>query len=161
MELVDDDRAESHQEWIGLQARGQNPFGRHQNARGFREFTIEANVPARLFAQRPPALRRDPPRERSRGESPRLQHDDGALLGERRGHARRLSSARRRDDDGGAMFANQLANRVEVRVDGEGVEHRASDHRIPSAATIASPIAPVGAAPRATTSGPAFSRNMS
>lgn len=132
VELVDDHRTKSGKQRIGLQARGQDPFGRHQHAGRRGEFPVEANVPARLLAQRPPTLRGDSPGEGACREPPWLQHDDGAVIRQRGWYARRFSRARGRDDDGGAVFPDEPSDGVEVFVDGERVEHHPRRYAIGS-----------------------------
>ena len=52
-------------------------------------------------AERPALLVGDPPRDRARGDPPRLEQEDRAVGDQRRRHPRRLARARRRDEHGG------------------------------------------------------------
>ena len=59
-----------------------------------------------------PCSSRDPPRDRARGDAPRLQHDHRPVGRQRRRHARRLAGARRGDDHRGAR-APHVARRCD------------------------------------------------
>ena len=120
VKLVEDDGRESGEQRVGLQARGQDPFGDDEDARLRAESALEAHLPADLAAERPPVLVGDARRNRARGDASGLQQDDRAVPHERRRHARRLSGARGRGDDGGPRAAHVIDYLVDVGIDRKG-----------------------------------------
>ena len=93
VKLVEDDGAEIGEERILLEPGGQDAFGRDQQPCRLPKPALEADVPADLAADRPPAFDGDPARDRAGRDAPRLEEKDRAILDERRRHSRRLAGS--------------------------------------------------------------------
>ena len=82
VELVEHDGPEIREQRILLQPRRQHAFGRDEQLRSRTESALEADLPADLLADRPPAFRRDALRDGARGHAARLQQDQRAVVDE-------------------------------------------------------------------------------
>ena len=119
VELVEHDRAEAAQQGIRLEASGEDPLGRHQEARVLPEATLEAHLPADFPAERPALLLGDPARDRASRDPARLEQEDGAVGDERRRHPRRLPRARWRDEHRRARPGEGVTHSADMGVDRE------------------------------------------
>ena len=118
MELVEDDRVDALEGWIGQQPAGQNTLRDKPQSRARPDSLFEtdlvANRPADLFAQLP----RDPSCRHACGDSAWLEHDDFAADETENGrwNTSGLPRSRRRfDDEVGRMLQgreNLRQNRI-------------------------------------------------
>jgi hypothetical protein len=97
-------------------SESRDPFCGDQQSRFSRELPVEADVPADLVADRPPALLRDPAGDRPGGDTTRLEQDHGAVLGKCRRDPGRLAGTRGGNDDDRAGAAEGLANLGDVMI---------------------------------------------
>jgi hypothetical protein len=104
-----------------LQACRQHAFGGHQQLRLRTESAFEPNLPADFGANRPSALVGDALGNGAGRHAPRLEHDDRAILHQRRRQARRFSGARLGGDDNRPRSSNGIDDAVDERVDREGI----------------------------------------
>ncbi len=95
VELVEDDRREIREQRILLEARRQYAFGHDQQPRVAGETLFESDLPADFAPDRPLALFRNAPRNRARGDTARLQQDDGPRVDQRRWNTCGLACAGR------------------------------------------------------------------
>ncbi len=120
VELVDDDGRERRQQRVALHSRGENAFGDDEQTRVGAEAPLEADLPADLAAERPPALGGNPRGNRARRHAPGLKQDDGTVGQERRRHACGLAGAWRGGHDGGTRSPDGVEDRIEERIDRQG-----------------------------------------
>ena len=119
VEFVEHDDVEVAQQRIGLQSRGEDAFGGHQELGSIGEALFEADLPSDLFSDTPAALFGDPPRERACRHPPRLQKDRLADLRQSWRDSCRLPRSRRGDDHRGAVRPHVRFDFSDVGIDRE------------------------------------------
>ncbi len=76
VKLVEDHGADAREEWVALEPAEQDALGREDNARVGPEEPLEADPPADLHSQMPPALGGDAAGRRARRHAPGLENED-------------------------------------------------------------------------------------
>ena len=128
VKLVEDDRADARQPGVALQHSGQDAFGHHLDARGFRHPCLAAYPIAHGLAHRFAQHRRHPLGGGARRQAARLEHHDAptpkACVQHRQRHPRRLAGPRRRLQNRAAIGFEGAHQRRYGIVYGQAVGHR-------------------------------------
>ena len=115
---------EVREQRVLLQSCRQDAFRHDEQARISGEPALEADLPADLAPERPPALVGNPCRDRPRRHASRLQQDQRSRIEQRRGHTCRLAGAGCRREHDRATAGQVRPHVADICVDRQRFEGR-------------------------------------